>query len=81
MRSRKHPDEEGRISRSKTVANTGCGKRGYTSRKVAAQVAARQRKQSGELIEYYRCKRCHVFHIGHPRGWRALEAERARWAS
>lgn len=64
---------------SKVVYNPpcGCGKFGYTGRKVALHAAAIARRDTGEPIDAYRCVKrgSHVWHIGHPPGWRQQQAE------
>ena len=60
----------GKVTRSMLISNTPCGKNGYTSRKLAASVAKRSSKETGDHIEAYRCKNgCHCWHIGHPPGY------------
>lgn len=62
---------DGKAHRTRVLTRTACGKNGYTTKKLAKQVAAMQRKDSGEPIFAYRCPHgCHVWHIGHPPGWR-----------
>lgn len=63
--------DEGPIRRTKVLifgADCGCGKVAYTSWKVAAEHAARLRRQTGETIEPYHCKPGHCWHVGHPIG-------------
>lgn len=45
-----------------------CGKRAYSSRKVALHAAAMARQIAGENIHAYKCEPCHCWHIGHPPG-------------
>lgn len=47
-----------------------CGKRIYTSRKVAAFVAAQKARELSQPIQAFHCDACHGHHIGHPPGWR-----------
>lgn len=58
---------------TKVITNPrcGCGKQGYTSKKVAKMHAAIARRDFGEPIIAYRCTapRAHWWHIGHPPGW------------
>jgi len=44
-----------------------CGKTIYRSRKFAVQVAHRQSRHTGTVIEAYKCLLCHGWHTGHPR--------------
>lgn len=81
MRTKRHHSEGVLVAKSKIVTHTACGKRGYTTRKVAAQFAARSRKASGEPIEPYHCTSCHLFHLGHPPGWRFAQHKRQTQAS
>ena len=69
MRPVTHTDEHGTVHRSDTIAWTPCGKRGYTSRKLAATVAASARRRTGDDIRHYRCDDCHCFHVGHRPWW------------
>lgn len=67
----------GRVRRTPVVRDTPCGKNGYTSRKLAAAVAKRASKQTGETIEAYRCPHgCHVWHVGHPPGYARMRRMR-----
>jgi hypothetical protein len=60
----------GKVTRTQLIPHTPCGKNGYTTRKIAAAVAKRASKETGDTIEAYRCKRgCHCWHIGHPPGY------------
>ena len=71
---------EGKMVKS-VVAQSYCGKLSYVTRKLAATVAAVQRKETGEEIYAYKCDRgCHAWHIGHRNdGWEdAQEARRVR---
>lgn len=45
-----------------------CGKRAYSSRKLALHAAAMARKIAGENVHVYKCGPCHCWHIGHPPG-------------
>lgn len=62
-------DSAGRVraERSNVVPTTPCGKRGYSSKKIAKAKAITSSRVSGEAIEAYRCwrKGCHCWHIGH----------------
>lgn len=70
MRTRRHHSEGALVAKSKTIPLTGCGKAGYTSRKIAAAQAAKVRRETGEPVEVYHCgEGCHCFHLGHPSGW------------
>lgn len=69
---------DGKVARVKVTSRTSCpcGKRAYSSRKVAAAKAIEMSKLSGEPIEAYHCVRGgHCFHIGHPPGWRRAQRE------
>lgn len=78
MRAVRVRDDDGVVlGTTKVLKQTACGKRGYTSRKVAAAMAARARRESGEPIEWYRCSDCHLAHIGHPVGWKVAQAKAA----
>ena len=72
MRARKVRGDHGVYGTSKVLIEPpcGCGKYGYTGRKIAKNAAAIARRDTGEPIYAYRCTRGgHVWHIGHPRGW------------
>ena len=70
MRPQVHYDANGRAHRHKVVAGTGCGKLGYSSRKIAASAAANSRRTTGEDIRPYKCPHgCHCWHIGHHPWW------------
>lgn len=80
MRARKlHDHSTGAVyGTTKVILNPrcGCGKQGYTSRKVALEKAAIARRETDEPIQAYRCTRGgHCWHLGHPPGWRAQQAE------
>lgn len=65
---------------SKVVYNPpcGCGKFGYTGRKVALHAAAIARRDTGEPIDAYKCTRGgSCWHIGHPPGWRQQQEAEA----
>jgi hypothetical protein len=48
-----------------------CPKMAYSSRKIAAEVAHRATRATGEQIEAYHCVvGCHCWHVGHPPGSR-----------
>lgn len=83
MRTRRFHDADGSIiTKSKIVTETACGKRGYTSRKIAAAMAARVRRETGEPMQVYHCTDvCHAFHIGHPPGWAFEQHKRQAQAS
>lgn len=71
MRAPTRTSESGKVHRLRVIPTTACGKQGYVTRKLAATAAAVERKRSGEPIFAYRCVRgCHLFHIGHPPGWK-----------
>lgn len=57
--------ETGQVTRSKVRHGSPCGKRVFSSRKVARAEAIAQSKISGEDIEHYHCYPCHGFHLGH----------------
>lgn len=67
----------GRVSRTKIRPFSACGKFLYTGRKIAKAAAKEQTRATGELIEAYRCGRCHGWHIGHPPGSRGEVTGRA----
>lgn len=60
--------ETGRVTRLRVVPDSACGKKIYTTRKIALQVAAIARKERGENVHAYHCFPCHGWHIGHPPG-------------
>lgn len=66
MRPKKYfSSVENKMVRS-PITQSYCDKVGYTNRKLAATVAAKQRKETGEPIYAYHCDRgCSVYHIGH----------------
>ena len=72
MKARKRPGSEAsKLERTHAVPSERCGKLAYSSRKVAKMYARFQSRETGEMIEAYRCVRgCHCWHIGHPPGSR-----------
>lgn len=71
MRAPTFVGEDGKSHRRKVIVHTACNKMGYTTKKLAKEAAARQRKATGEPIYAYRCPHgCHLHHIGHTPGWR-----------
>lgn len=59
----------GKVTRSKVVERTPCGKQGYSSKKLAKTNAAISARETGDLIEAYKCRAgCHCWHIGHMQG-------------
>jgi hypothetical protein len=82
MRTRRHHSEGALVAKSKIVPLTPCGKAGYTNRKIAAQAAAKVRRETGEPVEPYHCDEgCHCLHIGHPPGWAFEQHKRQARAS
>ncbi len=51
------------------------GKRAYMSLREAADTAAASRNHTGENIQAYQCPFCLLFHMGHRKSKKRLEAE------
>lgn len=67
------------VSTTKAQCPTS-GKRCYPTRKEAAFVAAKVRRE-GEPVQWYKCLDCNEYHIGHPttrQGWAAVERRTGR---
>jgi hypothetical protein len=61
----------GKVTRTKVIDRPpcGCAKQGYTSRKLAKTNAAIASRETGDLIEAYKCREGgHCWHIGHALG-------------
>lgn len=59
-----------------TPDGTPCGEKlRYRSRKLAAEVAKRQAKRTGEPIVVYHCDTHHCWHIGHEPGWKKTQVD------
>lgn len=67
MRTRTRVVGEGVVVKVRTVIGP-CGKRTYSRRKEAAEVAARMRREEGENVEHYHHAPCHGWHVGHRAG-------------
>lgn len=65
----------GRVTRSSVISRSACGKVAFTKRKIAAEVAAKHRREAGENVHVYHCKRCHCYHLGHVPGQPRLLAD------
>lgn len=57
--------ETGEVTRTKVAPHSPCGKRLFSSMKLAKAEAKRQSRLSGEDIEAYHCYPCHGAHLGH----------------
>jgi hypothetical protein len=60
----------GKITRStldKSGTRCRCGKRTYSSKKVAKADAARRTRETGEVLQAFHCFSAHGWHLGHPR--------------
>lgn len=82
MRPVTHTDPaRGKVERDK-VDRTGtrcrCGKRAYSSKKMAKAKAIERSKVSGEHIEAYHCYIGHCYHVGHAPKPYDFDAQRAR---
>lgn len=85
MRPITHVDPaRGKVERSK-IDRSGtrcrCGKRAYSSKKIAKAKAAERSTSAGEVIEAYHCYVGHCHHVGHPPEPYDYDAERARAAA
>ena len=52
------------------------GKREHMSMREASNAAATVSSQNGERLIPYHCPFCRLFHVGHPKSWKRLRAER-----
>lgn len=69
MKARKVENDAGGLRRVQAVRSTRCGKLAYPSRKFAKQTAAVRSRETGEVLEAYKCPHgCHAWHVGHPIG-------------
>lgn len=67
MSLRRAPTNDGKFEAVRVAHSERCGKKVYAKRKLAATVAAKSRRDTGEMIYAYHCEKgCGGWHIGHP---------------